>query len=110
MSKFVTLEEAIAQIKDNDAVISGGFGSLGSPEELYSGLRERFDKEGHPQNITFVCGITPGDKTESTEPYKGYNIGANKIAVPGLLGRVWCGNMTDARAIAYMIDRNEIPG
>ena len=54
MSKCVTLEVAIAQIKDNDAVISGGFGSLGSPEELYSGLRERFDKEGHPQNITFV--------------------------------------------------------
>ena len=110
MSKFVTLEEAISKIKDNDAIISGGFGSLGSPEELYSGVRARFEKEGHPRNITFVCGITPGDKTDSTEPYKGFNLGANKLAVSGLLGMVWCGNMTDAHAIAYMIDRNEIPG
>ncbi len=110
MSKFVSLEEAMSLIPDNCALISGGFGSLGSPEELYTGLKERFEREGHPQNISFVCGITPGDKTESTEPYKGYNIGANKIAIPGLLGKVWAGNMTDARAIAYMIDRNEIPG
>ena len=110
MPKFVSLEEAISKIPDNAALISGGFGSLGSPEELYSGVRERFEKEGHPQNITFVCGITPGDKTVSTEPYKGLNLGANKLAVSGLLGRIWCGNMTDARAIASMLDNNEIPG
>ena len=110
MAKFVSLEEAVSHIKDNAALLSGGFGSLGSPEELYSGLADRFRKEGHPQNITFICTITPGDKTESTEPYKGLNLGANKIAIDGLLGKVWAGNMTDARTIAYMIGENKIPG
>ena len=71
MSKFVSLEEAMSVIQDNATLISGGFGSLGSPEELYSGLAERFRKEGHPCNIAFVSSITPGDKTESLEPYKG---------------------------------------
>lgn len=110
MSKFVSLEEAIALIRDDDHLISGGFGSLGSPEELYTGLADRFRAEGHPRNLTYLCGITPGDKTESREPYQGYNIGANKIAIEGLLGKVWAGNMTDARAIAYMIGENRIPG
>ena len=110
MSRFVSLEEAMSVIPDNATLISGGFGSLGSPEELYSGLAERFKKEGHPRNIAFVSSITPGDKTESTEPYKGYNLGPNKIAIDGLLGKVWAGNMTDARAIAYMVGDNRIPG
>ena len=108
MSKFVSLEEAMSKIKDGDAIISGGFGSLGSPEELYTGVAERFAKEGHPRNLTFVCGITPGDKTDSQEPYKGFNIGANKMAAPGLLDRLWVGNLTDAHALAYRVDNNEL--
>ncbi len=110
MSKFVSLEEAIGLIKDNDHLISGGFGSLGSPEELYTGLSQRYDREGHPKNLTYICGITPGDKTESREPYQGYNLGANKLAADGLLGRIWAGNMTDARALAYLIGENKIAG
>ncbi len=110
MSKFVSLEEAIGLIKDNDHLISGGFGSLGSPEELYTGLQERYEREGHPKNLTYICGITPGDKTESREPYQGYNLGANKLAAEGLLGRIWAGNMTDARALAYLIGENKIAG
>lgn len=109
MSKFVTLEEAMSKIKDGAAIINGGFGSLGSPEELYSGVADYYAKTGHPKNITLVCGITPGDKTESTEPYKGYNIGPNKMAAEGLLGRIWCGNLTDARAIAYQVADNKYP-
>lgn len=108
MSKFVSLEEAMSHIKDNDAVISGGFGSLGSPEELYSGLADRYEREGHPKGLTFVCGITPGDKTDSMEPYKGFNIGPNKMRAPGLLDRLWVGNLTDAHALAYMADENKI--
>lgn len=108
MSKFVSLEEAMSLIKDNDAVISGGFGSLGSPEELYTGLAERYEREGHPKNITFVCGICPGDKTDSMEPYKGFNLGPNKMRAEGLIDRLWVGNLTDAHALAYMVDENKI--
>ena len=108
MPKFVSLEEAMSHIKDGAAVISGGFGSLGSPEELYSGLADRYEKEGHPKGLTFVCSITPGDKTDSMEPYKGFNIGPNKLRAPGLLDRLWVGNLTDAHALAYMADENKI--
>lgn len=110
MSRFVSLQEAVSHIRDGDHLISGGFGSLGSPEELYSGLQTRYAQEGHPRGLTYICAITPGDKTESREPYKGYNLGGNKLAAEGLLSRIWCGNMTDARALAYLIGENKIAG
>ena len=109
MPKFVSLEEAMSKIKDNAAIINGGFGSLGSPEELYSGLGDYYAKTGHPKNISLICGITPGDKTESTEPYKGVNLGPNKLAADGLIGRIWCGNLTDARVLAVQAAENKYP-
>ena len=108
MPKFVTLEEAVSHIKDNDALIVGGFGSYGSPEELMTGLQEKYAAEAHPKDITLICGIAPGDKLESTEPYKGYNLGVNKLAAKGLVGTVISGNLTDARAFAYAAGDNEI--
>ena len=42
-----------------------------------------------------MCSITPGDKTDSMEPYQGFNIGPNKLRAPGLLDRLWVGNLTD---------------
>ena len=108
MAKIVTAAEAVSLIKDDDTVIVGGFGSYASPEELMQALADRYEAEGSPKNITVACGITPGDKTESTEPNKGMNLGVNRLKAPGLIGTVMVGNLTDARAIAYMAGNNEI--
>ena len=110
MSKFVTLQEAVSHVKDNASLIVGGFGSYGSPEELLEGLAARYEKEGHPKNITAICGITPGDKLESLEPGKGYNLGLNRLRAEGLIDTVFVGNLTDARAIAYAVGDNKIAG
>lgn len=108
MARFITAAEAAALINDNDALVVAGFGSYASPEELMQAVARRYEAEGHPQNITAICGITPGDKTESTEPGKGMDLGLNRMKAPGLIGTVLVGNLTDARAIAYMAGRNEI--
>ena len=108
MAKFVTAAQAVSLLRDDDVLIVAGFGSYASPEELMLALSERFDSEGHPRNLTVMCGITPGDKTESTEPNKGMDLGLNRMKNPGLIGTVIVGNLTDARAIAYMAGRNEI--
>ena len=110
MAKFVTAAQAVSCIKDNDALIIAGFGSYASPEELMKATADRYESEGHPKNITAICGITPGDKTESTEPNKGMDLGLNRMKAPGLIGTVLVGNLTDARAIAYAVGRNEIAG
>ena len=108
MAKFITAAEAAQLVKDNDFLIVGGFGSYASPEELMQFLAKRYEAEGHPSKITVACGITPGDKTESTEPGKGMDLGLNRLKAPGLIDRVIVGNLTDARAIAYMAGNNEI--
>ena len=108
MAKFITAAEAAALIRDDDALVVAGFGSYASPEELMQAVADHYEATGHPKNITAICGITPGDKTESTEPNKGMNLGLNRMKAPGLIGTVLVGNLTDARAIAYMAGRNEI--
>ena len=111
MAKIVSLKEAVSHVKDNDLLIVGGFGSYGSPEELLEGLATRYAEEGHPKNITAVCGITPGDKLETQgENGKGYELGLNRLRAEGLIGTIRCGNLTDARAIAYAVGDNKMAG
>lgn len=108
MAKFVTAAQAVSHIRDNDTLVVAGFGSYASPEELMQATAGRYASVGHPKNLTVACGITPGDKTESLEPNKGMDLGLNRMKAPGLIGTVLVGNLTDARAIAYMAGNNEI--
>lgn len=110
MPKFVNLEEAVSAVKDNMTLIIGGFSTYGCAEELLEGLAAQHAATGHPKNITAICGITPGDKTESTEPLKGLNLGLNKLRAEGLIGTVKVGLLNDARAISKAVGDNKIAG
>lgn len=110
MPKFVTAEEAVSHIKDNASLIVGGFSTYSTPEELLEGLAVRFENTGHPRDITAICGITPGDKTESTEPLKGLNVGLNRLRAEGLIGTVRVGLLNDARAISKAVGNDKIAG
>ena len=110
MPKFVTLEEAVSHVQDNGELIVGGFSTYGCAEELLEGLGARYAATGHPKNITVICGITPGDKTESTEYLQGLNLGVNKIAAEGLIGTAKVGLLNDARLISKAVGANKIAG
>ncbi len=110
MSEFVSVEEAVSHIEDNMELIVGGFSTYGVAEEILEGLAARYEATGHPNNLTAVCGITPGDKTERTEYMKGLNIGLNKLRAKGLVGTVKVGLLNDARAFSKAVGNNEIAG
>ena len=110
MPEFVSLEEAVSHVQDNGELIVGGFSTYGCAEELLEGLGARYAATGHPKNITVICGITPGDKTESTEYLKGVNLGLNKLAAEGLIGTAKVGLLNDARLIAKAVGANKIAG
>lgn len=110
MPKFVTLQEAVSAIQDNMELIVGGFSTYCCAEELLDGLAARYEATGHPKNITAICGITPGDKTERTEPLQGLNLGLNKLRAEGLIGMVKVGLLNDARAISKAVGNNKIAG
>ena len=110
MPEFVTAEEAVGHIQDNGELIVGGFSTYGCAEELLEGRGARYKATGHPKNITVICGITPGDKTERTEPLQGVNLGLNKLAAPGLIGTAKVGLLNDARLVSKAVGSNKIAG
>ena len=109
MAKIVTVEEAVSHVNDGMTLMLGGFSTYGSPEELLIGLAARYEKTGSPGNLSIVSGITPGDKSESHEPLKGYNVGLNLLRAEGCITSVRIA-LADARAIGYSIQENKIAG
>jgi propionate CoA-transferase len=78
-NKIVSVQEAVAIVRDGDTLACSGFGTNGVPEELALALAERFRKTGAPHNLTLFFGGGPGDGAER---------GLNCLALEGMLKRV----------------------
>ena len=106
MSKVISPEQAAALIPDNSVLSVSSSSGLGCPDLCLKAIGERFDKTGHPQNITSIHPIAAGDM---------YGIdGIDRIAKKGLLKRVLAGSLPsgpssmDSPAIWKMIYANEV--
>jgi acyl CoA:acetate/3-ketoacid CoA transferase len=83
-SKITTASEAVALIPDNATVTVSSSSGLGCPDLVLRALGERFDAEGHPQNLTILNPIAAGDM---------YGIkGIDHIAKDGLISRILAGS------------------
>ncbi|MEM8704686.1 MAG: CoA-transferase, partial [Pseudomonadota bacterium] len=83
-SKIVTVEEAVAKIADNAVVTVSSSSGLGCPDKVLHAIGERFDREGHPRNLTTIHPIAAGDM---------YGIkGIDHIARDGLLSTIIAGS------------------
>ena len=74
--KIKTADEAIALIRDGDAVSCSGFVGTGTPEELIAALERRFFTTDGPRDLTLVFAAAPGDGKER---------GLNRLAHEGLV-------------------------
>jgi propionate CoA-transferase len=52
--KIVSAEEAIQVIQDGDTIATGGFVSIGVPEEILLKIEEYFLATGRPRDLTLV--------------------------------------------------------
>ena len=98
--KFVTANEAIKVIKDNDMIGISGSGGCGSPENLLQALRLRYESEGHPKNIGVTCGISASNLTEDY-------VGFNNLAVDGMVGKAICGHLGRGKLFGKAISDNK---
>ncbi len=78
-NKIVSVQEAVAIVRDGDTLACSGFGTNGVPEELALALAERFRRAGEPRELTLVFGGGPGDGGER---------GLNCLGIEGMLKRV----------------------
>ena len=107
MSKIVTAREAANRIPDGAVVTISSSSALGCPDAVLAGIRARYDEEQQPKNLTTLHPIAAGDM---------YGVqGVERLAVPGLLGRILAGSYPSGPSslpmpeIWRMITENEIP-
>lgn len=79
MSKIKTMDEALDLIQDGAVVASSGFIIAGTAESILKALGERYEKTGHPRNLTCVFAASQGD---------GKSLGYDHLAHDGLIGTV----------------------
>jgi propionate CoA-transferase len=84
MTKLVSPQDAAHRIADGAVITVSSSSSLGCPDRVLQAIGERFQTEGHPQNITTIHPIAAGDM---------YGVkGMEHLAQDGLLGRVIAGS------------------
>jgi len=83
-SKIVSMDDAAAGIADSAVITVSSSSGLGCPDAFLKAIGARFDREGHPRNLTTLHPIAAGDM---------YGIkGIDHIAKDGLLSTVIAGS------------------
>lgn len=100
MSKFMSAEEAVKLIKDNDSVaVSGNGGGIMEPNALFEALERRFLNEKKPRDLTLTHSAGIGDKDQG---------GISRFAHEGMVKRVVGGHWGWSPKMQQMANENQI--
>ncbi|WP_195851400.1 acyl CoA:acetate/3-ketoacid CoA transferase [Aerococcus tenax] len=96
----ISRREAADLIKDNDLLATCTFGLGGLPEDLLVGVKERYEEEQHPKDITFMwsCGIG------NNKPGRG----ADHLLADGLVKRIIAGHVGSSPGMVDKVVNNEV--
>jgi acyl CoA:acetate/3-ketoacid CoA transferase len=105
--RILSAAEAADLIPDNAVVTVSSSSGLGCPDAMLAAIGERFERSGHPRNLTTIHPIAAGDM---------YGVkGIDHIAKEGLLARVLAGSYPSgpssmpSPAIWEMVTGDRIP-
>jgi propionate CoA-transferase len=98
--KIIPVANAAALLKDGDFVaIQGAGGGVAEPTAILKAIGERYRAEAAPRGLTLLHATGLGDKRE---------IGADYLALPGLVKRDIAGHLGMAPKMAQMIIDNQV--
>lgn len=106
MTKLKSMEEAVNLVRDNSVVAVNSSSGLCCPDAVLAELGARFDREGHPKNLTTLHPIAAGDMFGS--------VGTDHIAKPGMISKILGGSYVsgptkaDPPKIWQMITANQV--
>ncbi len=106
MPQIVSATEAVKSIADDATVTVNSSSGLCCPDAVLKALGERFDREGHPRNLTMLHPIAAGDMSGVK--------GVDHIAKPGLITRIIAGSYPSGPSSAeppriwQMLGANEV--
>ncbi|MEK0082365.1 acyl CoA:acetate/3-ketoacid CoA transferase [Benzoatithermus flavus] len=98
-NKIVTLEAAAALVRSGDTICTSGFVGIGTPDDLLSGIEQRFLATGEPKDLTLLFAAGQGDGKEQ---------GLNRLGHDGLLKRVVGGHWGLIPKVARLAVQNRI--
>jgi len=101
-NKFMSMEEAVALVKDGDTIWINSFSAIASPVNLNKALTARFRATGHPRHLSVYSPFSFSDWEEDSD-VEGYICegGADRVVV-GFFGTL--------RRTSKAIMNNEIEG
>lgn len=91
-TKLISVEEAASLLGDGRTMTTEGFTTTLFPEYLGDAVVERYKATGHPKGITIFCSGGKGDGGKT-------DLGLNKFALEGLVGKVIISHMGTNRKI-----------
>ncbi len=99
-NKFISPEKAAALVSDGDVLwIEGSSGGVVEPGTLYQAVSERFEQEGHPQDLILVHSNGIGD---------GKGKGVDLFARDGMLKKVIGGHFGFSPRLVEMINNDKV--
>jgi len=98
--KVVSIEEAVAAIKDRSTMVITGFTGCIVPDYILKGIEDAFVSGGKPNNLTLVWNnsITGGE-----------GLGSDRLAHNGLITKAISAHLNLMPKMQAMVDREEIP-
>ena len=100
-NKIITAQQAVDLVRDGDTLAINGFLGFCVAEDLLVTLEETYLREGRPKNLfaVYAAGIGADGRFR----------GANHLAQPGMLRRLYCGNNSATPKMAEAIASNRFP-
>jgi propionate CoA-transferase len=95
--KFMSAREAIAKIPDGAVAVTVGMAGNTRCQIFFWGVREAFEKTGHPKNLTWITVGAQGSRGRVPGTIE-------ELALPGLVDHYICGHAETAKALLKHID------
>ena len=99
--KFVSAREAVGMIPDGSTVTIGGFTSIGRASIFYWALRDVFDKNDHPRNLTVIGACPQGGRGKVPGTIE-------ELRAPGIITRYIVGHGETAKALLQLADEGKL--